>query len=59
MAYRGALVLPKTQKNNQKFAKNYPECMKKGEISSEGRRKLMDDEKPGIAWENNLKYQME
>jgi hypothetical protein len=33
--------------------------MKIGEIASEGRRRLMDDEQPGIAWENDLKYQME
>jgi hypothetical protein len=56
---QGALVLPETQKNNQTFAKYYPECMKKGEISSEGRRKVMDDEQPRISWENDLKYQME
>ena len=33
--------------------------MKKGEIASEGRRKVMDDGQPRIAWENDLKYQME
>jgi hypothetical protein len=33
--------------------------MKKGEISSEGRRKVMDDEQPRITWENDLKYQIE
>jgi hypothetical protein len=33
--------------------------MKIGEIASEGRRRLMDDEQPGISWENDLKYQME
>jgi hypothetical protein len=32
--------------------------MKIDEISSEGRRRLMDDEKPGISWENDLKYQI-
>jgi hypothetical protein len=24
-----------------------------------GRRRLMDNEQPGISWENDLKYQME
>jgi hypothetical protein len=33
--------------------------LKIGECDSEGRRRLMDDEKPGIAWENDLKDQME
>jgi hypothetical protein len=59
MAYRGALVLPETQKKSQKNAKTHPECMKIGEIASEGRRRLMDDEQPGISWENDLKDQME
>jgi hypothetical protein len=59
MAYRGALVLPETQKNSQKFAKIHPECMKNGEFASEGRRRLMDDKQPGISWENDLKDQME
>ena len=57
MAYRGALVLQKAQKNSQKIAKQYPKCMKKGEFSSEGRRRLMDDEQPGIDWEKYLKDQ--
>ena len=33
--------------------------MKIGELASEGRRRLMGDEQPGIAWEKDLKYQME
>ena len=33
--------------------------MNNGEFSSEGRRRLMDDEQPGNYWENDLKYQME
>jgi hypothetical protein len=33
--------------------------LKIGEFASEGRRRLMDDEKPRISWENGLKYQME
>jgi hypothetical protein len=33
--------------------------MKIGEIASEGRRRLMDDEQPGIYLEKYLKYQME
>jgi hypothetical protein len=39
--------------------KTHPECMKIGEIVSEGRRRLMDDEKLGISWEKYLKDQME
>jgi hypothetical protein len=33
--------------------------MKIGENSSKGRRRIMDDEQPGIAWEKDLKDQME
>jgi hypothetical protein len=33
--------------------------LKIGEFASEARRRLMHDEKPGIDWENDLKYQME
>jgi hypothetical protein len=39
------LVLPETQKKSKKLQKTHPECMKIGEIASEGRRRLMDDEK--------------
>jgi hypothetical protein len=39
--------------------KTQPECLKIGEFSSEGGRRLLDDEKPGIYWEKDLKYQME
>jgi hypothetical protein len=33
--------------------------MKIGEIASEGRRRLIDDEKIGISWEKYLKYKMD
>jgi hypothetical protein len=33
--------------------------MKIGEIASEGRKRLMDDEQPGISWENEFKDKME
>jgi hypothetical protein len=39
--------------------KTQPECLKIGEISSEGGRRLLDDEKPEISSEKYLKYQME
>jgi hypothetical protein len=32
--------------------------MQIGEIDSEGRTTLMDDEKPSISWENDLKDQI-
>jgi hypothetical protein len=67
---RGALALwyglqggvgpPRNSKNRAKnHAKTHPECLKTGEISIEGRIRLKDDEQPGIAWENDLKYKME
>ena len=46
MSQRVALVLQETQKKSQKNAKTHPECIKIGEIASEGRRRLMDDKKP-------------
>jgi hypothetical protein len=58
MAWGGAGP-PRNSEKEQKFAKTHPKCMKIGEIASEGRRRLMDDEKPGISWENDLKDQME
>jgi hypothetical protein len=30
--------------------------LKIGEIAGEGRRRLMDDEKPRISWEKDFKY---
>jgi hypothetical protein len=33
--------------------------LKIGEIAGEGRRRLMDDEKPRISWEKDFKYQKE
>jgi hypothetical protein len=48
-----------SEKKRKKLQKTHPECMKIGEIDSEVRRWLMDDEQLGISWENGLKYQME
>ena len=44
IAWGEVLVIPKTRKKSQKNAKPHPECIKIGEIASQGRRRLMDDE---------------
>jgi hypothetical protein len=44
MAYNGALVHPKIQNKVKKMKKTHRECIKIGEIASEGRRRLIDDE---------------
>jgi hypothetical protein len=42
MAYREALVFPKTQKQAKKFKKNSSRKKEIGEIASEDERKVMD-----------------
>jgi hypothetical protein len=42
---QGGVGPPRNSKKEPKMnAKTHPECMKIGEIASEGRRRLMDDE---------------
>ena len=59
MAYRGRWCSHKLKKIAKIHAKTHPECLKIGEFASEGRRRLMDDEQPGIVWEKYLKYKNE
>jgi hypothetical protein len=44
MAYRGCWSSQKLRKRAKNHANIHPECMEIGEITSEGRRRIMDDE---------------